>query len=270
MLKNIIFMRQTIRNFGIINCLLIIFFISSCRQSIAQTKPTVCILGGTPSTVSILNDIPDSLKTRYNFISFNRPGYGGTKNAQLNEEILFDLAKKAGLKENDYGIIGISGGGPLALLIASKFKLKHCGIVSGMVSKKPFFQFGDSAVTKDVMASVLEGYGQFEQAILKFPNVDEIVKMAGNNSRKAAIRACYDDLYFILNKDLNSAIHDKSFVIDWYHGEKDVNVPLKSAQLFLKDYQNANLTVIPKATHGIDSRVYIRKLLDSWEFRAAK
>ena len=52
--------------------------------------------------------------------------------------------------------------------------------------------------------------------------------------------------------------------IDWWHGEDDVNVPIASAELFLKDYPNAKLNRVAKATHGIDANVYISKLLRQW------
>jgi hypothetical protein len=48
----------------------------------SKQKSTLCILGGTPSTTQILNLIPDSIKSVYNFISFNRPGFGGSENDQ--------------------------------------------------------------------------------------------------------------------------------------------------------------------------------------------
>lgn len=97
-----------------VGCLFLI--IVSCKTNTKEAtnniKSTICIVGGTPSTTDILNFIPDSLKSRYNFISFNRPGFGGSEYKETDESVLYELAKEAGLKEQDYGIIGISGGGP--------------------------------------------------------------------------------------------------------------------------------------------------------------
>src|SRR5690606_17675735 len=119
-------------------CFLFLIIVS-CKNNKKEitdnTKPTICIVGGTPSTTDILNFIPDSLKTRYNFISFNRPGFGGSEYMETDESVLYELAKEAGLKDQDYAVIGISGGGPIAMLLASKFRLKHCGVISGMVAK---------------------------------------------------------------------------------------------------------------------------------------
>lgn len=230
-----------------------------------SNKPTICIIGGTPSTKKILSVLPDSLKANYNFISFNRPGYGGTQNQVMSDELLFKLAQNAGLHENDYGVIGISGGGPLAILLASKFKLKHCGVISGMVSKKAFFEYADSAVTKDLMQSVLNGKYDFFQTIKKFPNLDAILAQAESTDLETAILACYNDLNFVLSDDLYTSIKNKSIAIDWWHGEKDNNVPFKSAEYFLKNYENARLNVISDATHGIDSRIYIEKIIKQWK-----
>lgn len=232
----------------------------------AQTnKPTICIIGGTPSTKNILSLLQDSLKANYNLISFNRPGYGGTQNQVMSAELLFKLVQNAGLRENDYGVIGISGGGPLAILLASKFKLKHCGVISGMVSKNAFLTYADSAVTKDLMQSVLKGEDDFFKTIKKFPNLDAILAQAESTDLETAILACYNDLNFVLSDELYTSIKNKNIAIDWWHGEKDNNVPFKSAEYFLKDYKNARLNVITDATHGIDSRIYIEKIIKQWK-----
>src|SRR5690606_16676483 len=122
---------------------------NSEQQNFTDEKRTILILGGTPSTTDILNEIHDSIKSSYNIISFNRPGFGGTEVSRMSKEKLFKLAKEAGLKENDYGIIGISGGAPLSILLADAFKIKNCGVISGMVSNEAYFQFADSTFTKD-------------------------------------------------------------------------------------------------------------------------
>jgi pimeloyl-ACP methyl ester carboxylesterase len=240
-------------------------FISCASIHTSKQKPTLCILGGTPSTAQILTLIPDSIKSGYNFISFNRAGFGGSANSQMSEEMLYKLATEAGLKKNDFGIIGISGGAPLAILIAEKFHLKHCGIISGMVSKEAFFRYGDKAVTKGVMETALGDYAHFETTAMQFPNLDEIVKQAGASSKEVALRACYDELRFILTENLFPTNKVNTLKIDWWHGEDDVNVPIESAELFLKNYPNANLHRIAKANHGIDANVYISKLLKQWK-----
>ena len=99
-----------IRCFFIATVCLFLFGCNPSHNADKESKPTICILGGTPSTKNIIDFVPDSIKTNYSFISFNRPGFGGSANKELTEEVLYQLAKDAGLKENDYGIIGISGG----------------------------------------------------------------------------------------------------------------------------------------------------------------
>ena len=42
-----------------------------------ENKPTICILGGTPSTADIVEQLSKELKEKYNIISFNRPGFRG-------------------------------------------------------------------------------------------------------------------------------------------------------------------------------------------------
>ena len=247
----------------LIACFLTTLF--GCTGTFHTNKPTVCILGGTPSTKEILNLIPDSIKSQYNFISFNRPGFGGTENEELTDEMLFKLAKDAGLKNNDFGIIGVSGGAPLSILIASKFKLKHCGIISGMVPKDAYFKYADKAITKGIMESALGDYKEFEASAMQFPNLDEIVKQAGANSKEVALRACYDEFNFILADSLLSIIKDHSLKIDWWHGEDDVNVPIESVELFLSDYSNSKLKRIAKANHEIDANIYILKILKGWK-----
>lgn len=229
------------------------------------SKPTICILGGTPSTKEILNLIPDSIKSNYNLISFNRPGFGGSENEKLTKEKLYKLAKDAGLKKNDFGIIGISGGAPLSILIASEFKLKHCGIISGMVSKEAFFKYADKAITKDVMKSALGDFTDFEASALRFPNLDEIVKQAGASSKEIALRACFDEFNFILADSLFPANKDHSISIDWWHGVDDVNVPIESVELFLSNYPNSDLNRVTNASHTIDANIYISKILKDWK-----
>lgn len=239
---------------------------TNSKEVTCDIKPTICIVGGTPSTTDILNFIPDSLKTKYNFISFNRPGFGGSEYKETDESVLYELAKEAGLKEQDYGIIGISGGGPMAMLLASKLKLKHCGVISGMVSKDAYFKFADSAITKDLFINVLAGYDAFKESVLKFPNLDQIAKQAGTTSEDMFIKASYNELNFVLSQSLYNNIH-KDIYVDWWHGDTDANVPFKSAELFLKDYKNATLNTIPDTGHDIDAVIYMNKLIHEWELK---
>jgi pimeloyl-ACP methyl ester carboxylesterase len=248
--------------------LFLFFALLSCNTSQSQKhnkKTTICLIGGTPSTTDILEMLPDSLKQKYNFISFNRPGYGESVNEEITDSLLYELAQNAGLKKGDFGVIGVSGGGPFSILLASHFKLKHCGVISGMVSKEAFFSHADGAVTKQLMENVLAGYNEFEEATLQFPNVDEIMKQAGTTNKEMAIRACYDDLNYILSKSLYKAIQNKKMTIDWWHGEKDVNVPLESVKEFIKDYPNTSLHIISEASHVIDSNIYVGELINEWE-----
>lgn len=245
------------------------FTLLGCKSYVVPQKktdkPTICILGGTPSTKDILNLIPDSIKENYHFISFNRPGFGGSQNEPLTKTKLYKLAKNAGLRNNDYGIIAVSGGAPLAILLASEFNLKHCGIISGMVSANAFFRFGEKAVTSGIMRTALTDYKNFEATALQFPNLDEIVKQAGAASKEIALRACYDEFNFILADHLFSDTNVHSLQIDWWHGADDVNVPIEAVELFLKDFPNASLYKIPNANHGIDANLYISKALKKWK-----
>jgi len=247
-----------------ISCL--VFILEGCSGLFhpQKEKPTICILGGTPSTKEILNLIPDSIKSQYNLISFNRPGFGGSGNGKLTNELLYQLAKEAGLKKHDFGIIGVSGGAALSILLASEFELKHCGIISGMVSGEAYFKYADKAVTKDVMAAALGDYADFEASAQRFPNLDEIVKQAGANSKEVALRACFDEFNFILSDSLFSD-KDHSIKIEWWHGADDVNVPIESVELFLTNFPNADLKKIPKVNHEIDANVYISKILKDWK-----
>jgi pimeloyl-ACP methyl ester carboxylesterase len=229
----------------------------------AIVKPTICILGGTPSSAKVIDEIPDELKTRYNFISFNRPGFGGSSNAVLDKKKLFELARQAGLKDHDYAVIGISGGGPLAILIAHEFKLRHCGVISGMVPEKEYFAYADSAFTKPLMRSVLNGYDDFKKTVESFPNGEEILKQA-DSPVPMAIRACFDDLNFILSdNNFNRKIFEQTMVT-WWHGAHDRNVTAKSAQLFITKFKHADFKLIPNESHAIDARVYVKKLLSQW------
>src|SRR5687768_8341412 len=246
--------------------LIILLLCFSCviSQQAGQGKSTICIIGGTPSSDKILDAIPDDLKNKYNFISFNRPGYGGTANEVWDENRLFELAAQAGLKKNDFAVIGVSGGGLLAILIAKKFHLQHCGVISGMVPANEYFAYADSTFTKSLMNSVVNGYDEFKKTIESFPNVEEILKQA-NSPVPTAIRASYDDLHFILTGiNFNKKTFRKT-KLSWLHGENDKNVALESAQLFLAKFMNADLTVIPDANHAIDARTLVRQLLDKWQ-----
>lgn len=248
--------------------IVLMFAFFSCKnsgqQNLTDEKRTILILGGTPSTTDILTQIPDSIKKLYHVISFNRPGFGGTEVSEMSKEKLYQLAKEAGLKENDYGVIGISGGAPLSVLLADEFKIKNCGIISGMVSHDAYFQFADSTFTKDFFKPVTESFEEFEKVITGFPNLDEIVLQAGSRSKEEAIRASYNELNFILSENLYADI-EKTMTIDWWHGENDKNVAIESVELFLKDYDNATLHTIPNTDHGTDSRIYIGKIIKGWE-----
>ncbi|PRY52771.1 pimeloyl-ACP methyl ester carboxylesterase [Arcticibacter pallidicorallinus] len=239
-------------------------FLNAFSQVSPDIKPTICLLGGTPSSAKIVDEIPEDLKAKYNFISFNRPGFGDTPNKTWNEEDLFDLASKAGLKSGDFGVIGVSGGGPLAILIAQRFKLKYCGVISGMVPSKDYFPFADSTFTKPLMISVLRGFDDFKKTIEEFPNVNEILKQA-DSPAPIAIRACFDDLHFILRGTTFSNHTYDQMKVNWIHGENDKNVALKSAQSFLAKFKNSKLTVIPGAAHSIDARLLVRQLADQWD-----
>lgn len=256
---------------GIHNRTLLIFLLSlstlvSCKKEVKQTaleKPTICLLGGTPSTTDILNQIPDSLKKHYNFIAFNRPGFGGTEVSKMSKEKLYQLAKEAGLRQNDFGIIGISGGAPLAILLAEEFNIKHCGAICGMVSNEAYFKYADSTFTKDFFLPATQSFERFQETVSGFPNLNDIIAQAGAETKEEAILASYNELNFILSKNLHST-NDKSLSIDWWHGEHDKNVAIESVEMFLRDYANSNLNIIPNTDHNIDAKVYIEKLVKDW------
>ena len=244
----------------------IVFLLGASLNDSEQTekKPTICIIGGTPSTENIVDQIPGELKKYYNFISFNRPGFGGTPNSIMTKDKLFSLAKEAGLKKNDFGIIGISGGGPLSILIADEFKIVHCGIISGMVSKEAYFAYADSTFTKPLMTSVLYGFDAFKRTVESFPNVEEIIKQA-ESPKDLAVRGSYDELNFILSDSLFTQKDFNSVNITWWHGEKDKNVALESVKLFLKNFKNSQLKIIPNQSHEIDAKIYVEKIIKGWE-----
>ncbi|MEO7977999.1 alpha/beta hydrolase [Flavobacterium sp.] len=255
-------MIKTIKYFSTI--VLLLSFFSVLAQTKKYSKPTICLLGGTPSSSKIIDEIPDDLKAKYNFISFNRPGFGNTPNEVWDENRLFELASEAGLKKNDFGVIGVSGGGPLAILIARKFNLKHCGVISGMVPAHEYFAYADSTFTKSIMSSAVTGYNEFKKTVESFPNVEEVVKQA-HSPVPVAVRACYDELHFILTDISYDRKTFKKMNVSWLHGENDKNVALESAQLFLSKFKKADLTIIPEASHSIDARVLVRQLLDKWK-----
>lgn len=248
-----------------VTCILMLFSGASVKRTNTTIgkKPTICLIGGTPSTADISNQISKEARDKYNIISFNRPGFGGTPNSVMTKQKLFELAKKAGLKEKDFGVIGISGGGPLAILIADKFKLSHCGVISGMVSKEAYFPYADSTFTKPLMSSVLLGFDSFKTKVESFPNVEEILKQA-ESPKDLAIRGCFDDLNFLLSPSLFTK-KDFNVNLTWWHGEKDKNVALESVKLFLQDFKNANLNIIPNESHAIDASIYVDKIIKGWE-----
>ncbi len=256
-----------------IKALIILLFVSSVvflsaenlnKTKPIEEKPTLCIIGGTPSSDNIVNQISDEIKAKYNIISFNRPGFGGTPNSVMSKQKLFALAKKAGLKKKSFGIIGISGGGPLAILIADEFNISHCGIISGMVSKPAYFAYADSTFTKPLMSSVLHGFDAFKTKVESFPNVGEIIKQA-ESPKDLAIRGSFDELNFILSDSLFTQKDFNSVNITWWHGEKDKNVALESVRLFLKNFKNSELKIIPNQSHAIDASIYVDKIVKEWE-----
>lgn len=243
--------------------ILLINVVNVKAQPNKKALPVVCLVGGTPSSAKILDEIPAELKAKYRFISFNRPGFGNTLNRSWNENDLYNLAEEAGLHKKDFAVIGISGGGPLAILLADKFKLQYCGVISGMVPAKEYFAYADSTFTKSLMTGAADNFDAFKKTIDGFPNVEEILKQAASPV-PVAVRACYDDLHFIL-----TGLHfDKEIFkkrkIDWIHGENDKNVALESAQLFLSKFKRADLTILPGSNHAVDARILVKQLLDKW------
>lgn len=238
-------------------------FFLTYGQEATNVKKTICILGGTPSSAKIINEIPEDLKERFHFISLNRPGYGGTANETWNKKRLFELASKAGLKKNDFAVIGVSGGGPLAILIAKEFGLKYCGVISGMVPAKEYFAHADSTFTKSLMISALGDYKGFKKVVESFPNVEEILKQA-ESPLPTAIRACYDDLHFILSdiRYKKNTFSDRN--LTWIHGENDKNVAFESAQLFLSKFKKATLIKLPNTNHAVDASQMVRQLIEQW------
>jgi pimeloyl-ACP methyl ester carboxylesterase len=236
-----------------------------CNAQNKDHMPTICILGGTPSTKHIIQLVPDSLRARYRIISFDRPGFGTNENTSLDTQSLEELAQEAGVRRGDFGIIGISGGAPLALYLASKYQMDHCGIINGMVAKESYFQYADSTITKGLMIGVLEGYTSFAAAANKFPNLNKIVQISGAESKEKALWACYREFRFLFSDDLHAGIENTTLAVDWWHGDRDTHVPLESAQHFLQDYGNARLTIIPDAGHDVDLNTYIAKIISNWE-----
>lgn len=244
-------------------------FVSSCKNNSTaiqeEKKPVICLLGGTPSTKEVITMIPEALQKKYRFISFNRPGFGGSDNAIITKELVYELAREAGLETNDFGVIGISGGAPMAILLASEFKLKHCGIISGMVPKEHYFKHSSTAVTRDLFSMALGDYDAFYDTVMQFPNANAIIELAGAPSADSAVRACYDEFNFILSDDLFANNEHLAVPMDWFHGDKDVNIPLAAIEEFLKNAPKTKLQIVKDADHGMDANIYITQLLSLWE-----
>lgn len=235
------------------------------RQNQIDIKPTILILGGTPSTSNIVTYLPDSLKSKYRFISFSRPGFGGTQTKELNRKMLISLAHESGLQQGDYGVIGISGGAMMAITLAKEFKLKNCGIIGGMVTKDAYFNHADSAITKAIFEMALRSYSEFYDAVSQFPNVDQIIEMAEAPSKDIAIKACYDEFNYLLSDNFFENNEINKVNITWYHGENDRNVPLDAVKEFLSKWPTSNLVTIADKDHSIDPNDYIGSLLSDWK-----
>ncbi|MDR7131472.1 pimeloyl-ACP methyl ester carboxylesterase [Algoriphagus sp. 4150] len=247
--------------------ILILSYFSTANQDHPDPKvekPTLLVLGGTPSTMDIIDQLPASIRESYQVISFNRPGFGGTVPSEMTKEKLFELAKNAGLKKNDFGVIGISGGAPLAILLADEFNLKHCGVISGMVSNEAYFRFAELTFTADFFIPATQSYEQFAEVVMGFPNLEAIVTQAGAETREEALLASYNELNFILSEDFYSTLDNREIPIVWWHGENDKNVALQSVELFLKDFKNATLHVISDTDHEINAIEFMELLLSEW------
>jgi pimeloyl-ACP methyl ester carboxylesterase len=224
---------------------------------------TICILGGTPSTIDIIGEIPRGIEAQFNVISFNRPGFGGVPNCPMNKERLFRLAEKAGLKHGDFSIIGISGGAPLAILLAYEFNIKNCCVISGMTSNETYFVNADQTITKPLLNSVFAGYDSFKIQFGSFPNIDQVISVAGS-SKELVIRGIYDELRLILSQAFFSEQLFDSVNLTWWHGEQDKNVNIGSVKLFLSKFKNAKLNIVPNQGHDLDVKNCITQTIEDW------
>jgi pimeloyl-ACP methyl ester carboxylesterase len=241
-------------------------------------------------------------------VGVDRPGVG-LSTPHLYHQIvdsahdLNELADRLGIE--DFGIIGLSGGGPYVLAAAHEMpervraavvlggvapavgpEAASGGIVALAAKLHPLLSairdplsLGVAAfvwVARPVANPALSLYARLSPAhdrhMLGRPEFRAMFLDDLLNGSKPGLRApIYDIVLF--GQDWGFAVRDVQVPIEWWHGDADHIIPLRQGEHMVSLLPNARLHIRPGESHlgGLgDAEVILDSLIDAWDARDAQ
>jgi hypothetical protein len=208
---------------------------------------TVLVLGGTPSDDSVVHAFPeDAGGVRWS--SLCRPGFGY---APVRPRFFGDVAEMVDVSEFD-AFVGISGGGPQALFLASRKPGARALVICGMTPRRHFDRYLAECLHAAVFRALSSGLAPFRQVMRRAEGYAEIVgSCAGPVADVEAgiyeeLRALYADW------DVDTA----GLEAIWVHPRDDRNAPLGAVRDYLAGKPTVALREV-EGGHSISARALL-------------
>ncbi len=210
-------------------------------------------------------------------IAVNRPGYGNS-DFQIDRTLLDwpdDISELAdSLKIDSFSVLGVSGGGPYAIVCAYKIsgRLKKVGVVSGMGPyNAPEMENGASAVIlksprfiqnmmfkgfkktiqknpDKITKRMRKGFPDADRKIIDIPQERDILLNALYEGLSAGPEGAKQDAE-IYKGDWGFALEDVDHLVYLWHGEEDLSVRIETGKYVADNLANCEPTYYPGEGH---------------------
>jgi pimeloyl-ACP methyl ester carboxylesterase len=215
-----------------------------------------------------------AIKRDIRLIGIDRPGVGFSTPHLYHQVLDFasDLRNVADvLGIDDFGLIGLSGGGPYVLAAAYDMPARFQSVLSPLREPLAFLVSTFVRVARPVGSPALDLYARLSPAgdrrLLGRPEFKAMFLDDLLNGSRAGLRApIYDAVLF--GRDWGFSVRDVKVPIKWWHGDADHIIPLRHGEHVVSLLPDADLHIQPGESHlgGLgEAEAVLDALLAAWD-----
>jgi hypothetical protein len=223
------------------------------RSPDPRSPAKVLVLGGTPSDDSIVDALPAHAGVLWQ--SFCRPGFG---RAPVRPRRFGDVAAMVDVSDVD-AFVGVSGGGPQALFLASTRPGSRVLVICGMPPRRHFDRYLDQCVHEALFRSLADGVAPFFEAMRRARDYAAIVGSCAGPVADVErgifeeLRALYEDW------DVDTTALEAI----WIHPRDDRNAPPGAVRDYIAGKPNIALREVDGG-HSISLETLLTPELVRW------